>query len=1575
MTKGEKFADRRTHSKKTFDDILDQIRRESKNKVELGNKFEKITKSFLETDIQYRKRFEKVELWNEWEYNDGPDTGIDLMATQRDGSWCAIQCKCYKDDGSLDLDSISTFFAKVSSFEKKFEKSIYTILVYTGDYITPHADKVIIDHKCHKIEQENFRDSSIIWDDFPKLIAKKPKLLKQHQINALNDVISGLNTCDRGKMIMACGTGKTLTSLRIAEKYAGNGKTILYLVPSISLIHQTMREWSENALIDHYYSVVCSDKSVGEEGSITELAFPPTTDVKSLKEQFLKKPINTMNIIFSTYHSIEVVSKAMQGKKFDLVLCDEAHRTTGVEDASYFTKIHDEKNISAKKRIYMTATPRVYSEAMKNGKHEVHSMDDPNTYGQELHYYSFSDAVEDKELTDFKVRIPIIPEEDLEQYIHEGIDGENDDGTIDERVLLAAIWHGLNYDDKEQTALLQRVIAFTNKIEASKQFSGVYNGRNPTLDEINYNKSIQKDEDEGRIIQNRSFINTVKKYEDNKEKRTGNIVSVRHVDGKMRAHVRNVKMRWLKESDYKLNECRILSNARCLSEGVDVPDLDGVIFLHPRKSKVDVIQSVGRVMRKAEGKKWGYVILPVIIPAGRSVGESLLENKPWRAVWQVLVALRSHNPNFANEINRISLETGDGGNPPLMKNVEIIWMGSLSTQSEPESFGKVVTKMVEKVGERTYFEDRAEKLGEKAHDIQGIIQIAYDSKNSKIIKTVSDLCNVLRSIVNDTVNEKATIQVMAQHHTLSQIFQVLFEKEFKSDNPIANVLNDAIENIGLKNELEKFNEFYEEVKKEAETFKTIGGKQAYIKRIYGNFLKGFDKKNQQAHGVVYTPDELINFIIYSVEDILKTEFNTRFNRSNVKVFDPFTGTGAFITKLLESRLIQSNRLENKFKQDLYVNEILLLSYYVAAVNIESVFKQICPSKPQITFSNINYTDTFTHNPRYRLDKQYRQETIKFGSNIKKIHDKIKKSKWSHIHVIMSNPPYSAKQANFNDQNPNIKYIDLDDRIKKTYERRVKAKLGGAGKSSLRDSYIRAFRWASDRIGNSGIIAFVTNASFIRSNIAGGIRACFGEEFTDIWCFDLRGNQNTQGEMSRREGGKIFGSKSKAPVAITILIKNPNKKKHEIHYKDIGDNLSRDQKLDIIVKAKSIKGISDWKSITLDKHQDWIDKRRNDLSDYYPIGSNAVKSGNSDYAIFKLFSNGVKTHRDAWIYNSSKEELSKNMKKHIDYCNDQDLSNPIIDPKQGKWDKDFSKRLKNNTPKFEEDKIRSSLYRPFFKQYTYFDKTFHGGGHIMQDFFPKNYSKNLTICVPYRSNKQFSVFITDITPDLQIVSNGQYFPFYRYENKADKKENILDTTLMTFKECYKDNSITKKEIFYYVYAMLHHSQYRKKFANNLLRELPFIPFAPNFKLFAKAGNQLINLHLNFETGKKYPLGRPNVKFSNLEKATLIKIKKDDKQISKTILKINKNEIFDNIPIINYTVNGRTPLEWIIDRYRLRTDKDSEIIKNPCKGMTQSKIIAMIKRVIFIGIESDKIISKLSKEDFESKDLKVKKTGFF
>ena len=1553
-----------------FDSVLKKIRDETKgNTAELGTRFENLTKDFFETDKLYKNRFVKVWTWMEFPDRDTRDLGIDLVAEEEDGSLCAIQCKCYADDGSIDLKHVSTFLTYASALKKV--KS--TILVYTGETLTDNATIMLKKHHCTIIRKEDFRASSIDWSKFPILQVKDPYTLKDFQKFAFDDVVTGFEKHDRGKMIMACGTGKTLVSLHVAEKIAGKGGFVLFLVPSISLIVQCMREWSDNANMKHYYVAVCSDKSTGEEGSITELESPVSTDVEALKPYIKNRPKNAMTVIFSTYHSIEVVQKAMKGESFDIICCDEAHRTTGIENRSYWTFVHDNKNIDSKKRLYMTATPRIYQEKIKAKVGDsLYDMSDVKQYGPEFHKLSFHDAVTKYHaLSDFKVKVVAISADKVDKEFQKSVAGEEMSMPLDERTLLAGVWHGLNYPNSiynEKTGkwsfgkqeLLQRVIAFANRIDRSEMFAGYI------------------EDPQGN---SRSFEKVVRQF--NAIQPTGNTVEVEHVDGKNNAMDRREKMRWLSRSNKDQKTCRILSNARCLSEGVDVPALDGVVFLNPRKSVVDIVQSVGRVMRKSPGKKYGYIILPVATPAGVRTNEALDNNETFKVVWQTLNALRSHDEMFGDEINKLILDKHTENTGDITPRISITVLDNQATEEEEpiaDLFDKIKSKLVEKVGEFDYYDKYGAELGKASQTVELRIRNMLENSDS-LNAEITTFHEELKKVVNESVTKAEVIRVISQHVILSRVFNALFSGEFTSYNPMSKVLDEISQKFGLNIELEELEKdgFYDDVNKEVAGITTTVARQEFIKKIYGNFFTSTAKKETERHGIVYTPMEIIDFIIQSVEVLLHENYGAGFNNRAVKVLDPFAGAGTFLTRLLESGLITDNLYE-KYKNDLFANELILLAYYIATVNIETTYSSLRLSGKYVAFDGMSYTDTLQMNPQYRQDERHRVEIQAFGTAFKSVHERIRNQRGAHVHVILGNPPYSKGQSSYGDNNQNSEYPEIDNRIRNTYLK--KSKIGNA--VSLFDSYVRALRWASDRIGDSGIIGFVTNASFINQTSFRGLRGCLYEEFNEIWCFNLRGDGRVSGDGRNvfEYPGKSTGG-SRTPIAIILLVKNPQKNACKLRYYQIKEKYrTGPEKRNRIKDLMSIDGIKDWDIIKPDKKYDWINQEVNSFGEYLPIGTTSAKDQES--RLFNCTTYGVVTARDVWVYNFSKEELSKNIKKTIEYCNKQNLNDPKFstknhDPREVSWSRGLTSRLKNSKQVFDKRKIRTALYRPFCKQFLYFDYTFNEMPSTMPTFFPDEKSENIIICIPYKGRvNRFSTIITNSIPDWHILEQSVCYPLYAYKVRIDgKKErvyNITDSAHNEYRTFYNDKKITKEDIFYYVYGLLHHQKYREKYTNNLSKDIAHIPMAPKFWEFSKSGKNLAKLHLNFEDCKKYDLGTPkNKKFGKLQKISFGKKTIDGKRIiDYTEIWINGVLVFDDIPICNYRLNGRTPLEWVVDRYKVRIDKDSGIVNDPEVHEPDVDIISIIERVVFVGVESDKIIKQLPKE-FEPKDWKPRKKG--
>ena len=840
--------------------------------------------------------------------------------------------------------------------------------------------------------------------------------------------------------------------------------------------------------------------------------------------------------------------------------------------------------------------------------------------------------------------------------------------------------------------------------------------------------------------------------------------------------------------------------------------------------------------------------------------------------------------------------------------------------------------------------------------------------NERYAARMGSLLGMCREVISAGMDEDDIRDMLVQHILTYGIFEMVYDAhDFHATNALAKSLELLKETLGIPDR----HVDYETMELIAESLKDTRERQEFLKRVYETFYAKYDSKTADRDGIVYTPSEVVDFMVESTEILLKERFGKSFSDDGVIMLDPFTGTGTFIAHALER--ISLDKIKTKYENDLHANEKYILPYYIAALNIEHAYLE--KTGEEAEFEGMCWMDTFESGA-----KNY-EDMLAFldNDNVRRI----TKQQGLKINVIIGNPPYSMGQGNANDDNQNLRYDILDKKIDDTYIKATRQfhDIGHVG--SMYDSYIRAFRWASDRLGEFGIIAFVTNAGFLRSDTAAGFRACLHEEFAEVWCFDLRGNQRTQGETSRREGGKIFGSGSRAPITITILIKDPRRKKHTIHYKDIGDYLNREEKLARIKDAKSIRGISDWRERVPDEKHYWLDQpgvAGRLFEKYIPMGSKKGKKGNDKNVIFKTYSNGVKTNRDVWVYNSSVENLTKNVRCHIDYCNEQDLDDFKIEPKRGKFDGEIVDKMRRLEHKmsFDENKTRIATYRPFVERHLYFDKILNLRQYLIPTMFPENDTKNLAIVVPYRFKDNFSAFMTDATPDLHIIEANQVFPLYTYDKDGKKTDNITQHALQIFRHHYGTNNIRKIDIFHYVYAMLHHKEYRETFANVLTRGLPRMPLAPNFDKFTKIGRELAKLHLEYKKGPMYKLKEPLSTIPDAPKTIGFGKKNNSgagpKRIPDTsTLYIDKKKIYDNLPVISYRVNKRTPLEWFAVKFQFSKDNESGITNHPLERMDGEKIRKIMARLVHVGVESDRLIAELAEEDFEQREWKLAKAG--
>lgn len=1351
--------------------------------------------------------------------------------------------------------------------------------------------------------------------------------------------------------------------------------------------------------------MVCSDTKVGrdqEDISTHDIAYPATTDGARLAQVASVLTTDRRTVVFSTYQSIQSVMDA-QAKglgDFDLVVCDEAHRTTGLtlngEEPSEFVKVHDSAALRAVKRLYMTATPRIFGDGSKTKADDVaavlYSMDDEATFGPEFYRLSFGKAVQLDLLAEYKVLIVAVKEGEMAKLVNNFNEAFKigDKKVIDMRVATKIIgaWKGLSKQGlvaideggqqeaaSEDLAPMRRAVAFSRSIKDSLQMTDIF-GRLVGL----YQDSHTGDET--------AFAGMVD-------------CKLDHVDGGMNALVRQQALAWLKD-DLPSGECRVLSNARCLSEGVDVPALDAVVFFDTRESIVDIVQSVGRVMRKSPGKQYGYIILPVCMPHDRlSDYNAYIDKDPqFKSIWKILKALRAHDESLVDEAEfrrKIRVITdpgktgdGDGGTGGGQDSLPLDFP-MLPIDAINEAVYAAIPK---KLGDREYWAEWAKSIGAVAERLIVRIQALIDN-DAAMAAEFRVFLKGLQDTLNPAVRADEAVEMLAQHVLTLPVFQALFaDTQFPDNNVVAKALQgvaDKLDSAAVDSETEGLNKFYDNVRERIALAKSDKSKQDVIRNLYDTFFHNAFPRMAERLGIVYTPVEVVDFILKSADFALQKHFGECLATPGVQILDPFAGTGTFFVRLLQSGLIPKDKLPYKFAHEMHANEIVLLAYYIATVNLETAFHaQTGTYQP---FNGMVLTDTF----------QMTEE----GDMVDKVVMPENNAKAEHqlaqpIRVIVGNPPYSAWQGSENDNNQNLAYPTLDGRIRNTYA----ALSSATNKNSLYDSYIRALRWASDRVGERGIVAFVTNGSFIANNTADGLRKCLSLEYSHLYIFNLRGNARTQGEERRREAGGIFGEGSRTPVVISILVKAPDHTApFELHYHDIGDYLSTEQKLEIIDNLGNI-GAMGWQQIHPNEAGDWINQRDPSFAKFIALGDESGKSGTS---VFKEYSLGVKTNRDPWTYNMSREAAVLNMSRMIDVyegersrykgvcsgkAKDQwpDVDQVVdCDPRRISWTHGLKEDIRRDRPHcFDQQSLIMSMYRPFSKQWLYFNRQLNERVYQVPKLFPSPSHKNIVISATgIGAAKTFSSLVTDNVPNLHLHDTGQCFPLYWYEKLDEKakaaqsemfgagstgeqadehgyirRDAITDWALAQFRGQYADQAISKEDIFFYVYGVLHSPEYKQRFASDLKKMLPRVPFTADFWAFSQAGRQLSHWHLGYESVEPYPLDEQK-KGLDLDPTSFYRVKKmafgkTQGKPDKTLIVYNGQLTLSNVPLeaYDYVVNGKSAIEWIMERYQLTTDKASGIENDPNAWSSDPRyIVDLLKRIVRVSLESVRIVNDL------------------
>ncbi|WRG64735.1 DEAD/DEAH box helicase [Helicobacter pylori] len=1566
-----------------------------------GSLFEKISKQFLQ-EHDSANEYESIDLWYDWELRGKErDKGIDIVIQTTSKEYIAVQCKFHQN--SISLNDIATFLTQLQSGvgEVRFKKGI----IISTSNLTSEALKAIEQIRStgmgidiDEITEEDFIYSRIDWEKFdpmqtqgelPLCDKKKPRPHQIEAIKATKEYFSDPKNT-RGKLIMACGTGKTYTSLKIME--ALEPKITLFLAPSIALLSQTFREYAQEKSDPFYASIVCSDDKTGQSKNednddikFSELPIKPSTRLEDILSTYQKaQKENKRFIIFSTYQSALRIKEAQEAglNGIDLIICDEAHRTVGAmyssnerDDKNAFTLCHSDENIKATKRLYMTATPKVYSESSKAKAKEsdnvIYSMDDADTFGEEIYTLNFERAIALDLLTDYKVIILAVRKENLSgvtNSVNKKISQLKAKGTkLDKKLInnefvckIVGTHKGLAKQD---------LIVLDEENKEDHNLQNQYDTA-PSQRAINFCKSIQT----SKNIKD-SFETIMECYDEELKKKSFNNlkITIDHVDGTMNCKERLEKLENL--NTFEPNTCKVLSNARCLSEGVDVPALDSVIFFDGKSAMVDIIQAVGRVMRKAKNKKRGYIILPIALEESEIKNlDEAVNNTNFKNIWKVIKALRSHDSSLVDEATFKEKIKIFGSDDSKNQNDEKTLFDAILLQDLADA---VYNVMPTKLGDRNYWENFAKKTGNIARTLNERLKDIF-GKNPEFFHGFLDS---LRENIHQNIKEEEALDMIISHIITKPIFDALFGDNIK--NPISKALDKMVQKLstlGLQGETKGLKNLYESVKTEAAHAKSQKSQQELIKNLYNTFFKEAFRKQSEKLGIVYTPIEVVDFILRATNGILKKHFNTDFNDKNITIFDPFTGTGSFIARLLskENNLISDEALKEKFLNHCFAFDIVLLAYYIALINITQAAQSRDGSLKN--FKNIALTDSLDY-----LEEKSAKGALPLYEDLKENQEIKTTMEKQNIRVIIGNPPYSAGAKSENDNNQNLSHPKLEKLVYEKYGKNSTSRNVG---QTTRDTLIQSIRMASDLLKDKGVVGFVVNGSFIDSKSADGFRKCVAQEFAHLYVLNLRGNARTSGEERKKEGDGIFDSGSRATIAIIFFVKDSSVTNNTIFYYEVGDYLKREAKLNLLAGFENLDSVP-FSAITPNDKGDWINQREDAFEKLIPLKRDKKRQNPS---VFDINSNGVLTGRDPWVYNFSPKNLSKSVQTCIDtynadlkrfneryreafkqrtkgikpadlykHLNDREIT---ADKTKIAWTDGLKNKLirNENLPENGMERARLALYRPFNKQWLYWDKDLINRQGRFSKIFPDKSAHNVVINTGV--GKVFSALISSEIPCYDLLHHNQAYPLYYYDDLGNRYNAISGYALNLFRRHYKDNSIVEEEIFYYIYAILHHKGYLEKYKNSLAKEAPRIALSEDFKELSVLGKELAELHLNYENGEMHT----SVECNLLENAEMegyydvVQMKKDKKG---NRIQYNHHITITQIPekAFGYVVNGKSAIDWVIERYKETTDKDSLIENNPNDYAGGKYIFELLCRVIKLSEKSVDLIEKISEKRFE------------
>ncbi|WP_104761236.1 type ISP restriction/modification enzyme [Helicobacter cetorum] len=1275
------------------------------------------------------------------------------------------------------------------------------------------------------------------------------------------------------------------------------------------------------------------------------------------------------------------------------MICDEAHKSVPSVDKkqakdNVFAKCHDNDFLKANKRLYMTATPKVPKIKKNKDPQEIEflSMDDEEIFGKEIFYYGFGQAIAEKRLCDYKVLVLMTDTKEIADIVN----------IYNKKHHLKEEAHKkVQAEDEIDYEFVAKILGMYKALSRFNiQVLDTTNNQNSTLVDLGDTATSKQ------AISFSTFKSTSKKITNHanklieyyKQLYTSNLapfdLEIDHIDGEMNATTRTHKLERLSHKADSENTCKILSNARCLSEGVDVPSLDSVIFFDSKESKIDIAQSIGRAIRLDKNnpnKTHGYIILPVAYSNeyNRSLNE-YVKSTSFRVVWEVLGALRSIDDRFIADNIYIA--------PPMSERSS----SGEKTKTKPPKINfeegfrlaqKLHSVIAEKIGDSLYWENFGKKAATKIEPIKTRLR-DIDRKTNGVI--ITDFLKVLRENIHHNIDKTQSLDMLASHLILNPIYKSILGH---FDEPISKALEEQIAKLkkeGLnEGETKDLKDYYEEVERQAKSAKSDSNKLKLLNALHEAFIDGVYKKEKQKHGINLTPLEIIDFLLHSTNFLLSKHFNLSFEDKEVKILDPFTGTGAFISRLLsqENAFFQKENIFEK-ANDFYAQEIMLLSYHTAILKITQTLQEY--DKNALLFKNVILCDSLDYLEEEAYLKEqaktlFKDEPTPLSEN-KKLKDKVAQN---HIAVICSHPPYRGGQRDANDNNANLKHPNLEKEVKKAYT-------GGFNNNegqTTRSAYIQAIFMATQKIGHKGIVSFVVGNGFLDSKSGIGFRKRLLEDFNELYIVDLKGDLRSQRQhLKENEGENILDIQS--GVCLFLGVKNPSLNTHKLYYYDIGDNLKKKDKLRFLTENKSLQNLT-FTEIMPNAQYDWLNQRNSEEGKIYSSFVSLGKSANITDTLFNITLLGVKTNRDDWVYNFSlktlqnsietsietyrnnlaefdyeifKSKIPNNIKKsgYHNLLKNELTTNGIIS-----WTEPLKKWFlsNRNLENYDSKYIRVATYRPFVKTNLYYNKEWNEAQREFPKLFPKKESENKIILIA--KDKDFSVLMCDNIVDLHTMGGEtRVYPLYTYEN-GTQEYAISKVYLNKFREHYNNNAISYEDIFYYTYGILHHKDFLDTYKIYLQKEDPKIPLSKDFNTISELGKKLANLHLNYETS---PLKHESFEIlgdSNDPKTYEVEKMKFKDKTTKECIIYNHHITITDIPSIafDYKLCGDSVVESYMKKMSVKISKKAKnkegdfITDNPNDFKGGKYIFETFLRVIALSIKSVELIEKISHLSYE------------